>query len=126
MKPECGPEGPHGIHADTTRGWVLVVCDAKLEVFDREGRITSSVDTGDGVDDFAYDVATHTAYVGAAKDGKLTIATSDAKGKLTVIAQVATEKGARNPVLTKTGTVYLAHSGNAGLNDLFVVVPSSK
>ena len=123
-KPNCGPEGPHGIHADATRAQVFVVCDAKLEVFDREGRIQSSVDTGDGVDDFAYDSATHTAYVGAAKDAKLTIATADAKGNLTVVAQVPTEKGARNPVVTKNGTVYLAHSGNANLNDLFVAVPS--
>ncbi|HEY6844306.1 MAG TPA: hypothetical protein VI391_09070 [Thermoanaerobaculia bacterium] len=123
-KPQCGPEGPHGIHADASRGLVLVVCDAKLEAFDREGRITSSVDTGDGVDDFAYDAATHTAYVGAAKDAKLTIATCDAKGKLSVVAQVPTEKGARNPVVTKDGAVYLAHSGNANLNDLFVVLPA--
>ena len=104
-KPNCGPEGPHGIHADSARGQVFVVCDAKLEVFDREGRITSSVDTGDGVDDFAYTPATHMAYVGAAKDARLTIATADAKGKLTVIAQVPTEKGARSPVVTKTGIV---------------------
>jgi DNA-binding beta-propeller fold protein YncE len=121
--PGCGQEGPHGLHADATRGQIFVVCDAKLEVFDREGHIASSVDTGDGVDDFAYDPATHTAYVGAAKDAKLTIVSADAKGKLTVVVQVPTEKGARNPVVTKSGTVYLAHSGNANLNDLFVVVP---
>jgi DNA-binding beta-propeller fold protein YncE len=122
--PGCGQEGPHGLHADATRRQVFVVCDAKLEVFDSEGRIASSVDTGDGVDDFAYDPETHTAYVGAAKDAKLTIVSADAKGKLTIVAQVPTEKGARNPVVTKSGTVYLAHSGNANLNDLFVVVPS--
>ena len=125
-KPNCGPEGPHGIRADAARGQVLVVCDAKLELFDREGHIVSSVDTGDGVDDFAYDAASHTAYVGAAKDAKLTIAQADAHGKLSIVAQVPTEKGARNPVVTKTGTIYLAHSGNANLNDLFVVVPASK
>lgn len=125
-KPNCGPEGPHGIHADAVRGQVLVVCDAKLELFDRNGHIASSVDTGDGVDDFAYDAASHTAYVGAAKDAKLTIVSADAHGKLAVVAQVPTEKGARNPVVTKTGTVYLAHSGNANLNDLFVVVPAAK
>jgi len=125
-KPGCGEEGPHGIHADATRGQVFVVCDARLEVFNREGKIESSVDTGDGVDDLAFDDATHTAYVGAAKDAKLTIATADAHGKLTVVAQVPTEKGARNPVVTKNGTVYLAHSGGANLSDLFVVVPAGK
>ena len=125
-KPNCGPEGPHGIHADAARGQVLVVCDAKLEVFNREGKIESSVDTGDGVDDFAYDESTHTAYVGAAKDAKLTVATADSRGKLKVVAQVPTEKGARNPVVTQNGTVYLAHSGNANLSDLFVVVPAAK
>ena len=95
-------------------------------MFNREGKIESSVDTGDGVDDFAYDEATHTAYVGAAKDAKLTIARADVKGKLKVLAQVPTEKGVRNPVVTKNGTVYLAHSGNANLNDLFVAVPAAK
>lgn len=125
-KPNCGPEGPHGIHAVAARGEVLVVCDAKLELFDRKGTVVSSVDTGDGVDDFAYDAATHTAYVGAAKDAKLTIAKANAHGKLSVVAQVPTEKGARNPVVTKSGTIFLAHSGNANLNDLFVAVPSSK
>ena len=124
--PGCGAEGPHGIHADASRGQVLVVCDAKIEVFDAKGRIASSESTGDGVDDFAYDPKTHTAYIGSAKDGTLTVARSDASGKLTVVAQVPTEKGARNPVITKSGSVYLAHSGNANLNDLFVVVPSPK
>ncbi len=126
-KPQCGSEGPHGLHADAERGQLFVVCDAKLEVLDvRDGKILSSVDTGDGVDDFEYDAATHKAYVGAAKDAKLTIATADAKGKLTVVEQVPTEKGARNPVVTKDGKVYLAHSGGANLSDLFVVVPAAK
>ncbi len=125
-KPNCGPEGPHGIHADSARAQVFVVCDAKLEVFNGEGKIESSIDTGDGVDDFAYDEATHTAYVGAAKDATLTIARANSKGKLAVVAQVPTEKGARNPVITKNGTVYLAHSSSANLSDLLIVVPAAK
>jgi hypothetical protein len=64
--------------------------------------------------------------VGAAKDARLTIARVDATGKLTQIAQVPTREGARNGVVTKEGTVYLAHSQRGQFAGLIVVSPSKK
>jgi len=82
--------------------------------------VLSSIDTGNGVDDFDYVPATHTAYVGAARDAKLTIALDDAKGHLTLVASVPTAAGARNPAVAKNGAVYLAHGGGTASNDLVV------
>ncbi|MFZ1015619.1 MAG: hypothetical protein WAN28_19900, partial [Terracidiphilus sp.] len=68
----------------------------------------SSINTGDDVDDLNYSPAKHMLYVGAAKDGTLTIAGVDPSGKLTQVAVVATHEGERNGVVTKNGTVYMA------------------
>jgi hypothetical protein len=65
-------------------------------------------------------------YVGAAKDARLTVARVDAAGKLSLIAVVPTHEGARNGVVTKNGTVYLAHSQLGQLAGLIVVSPSGK
>ena len=90
------------------------------------GAVLSSVDTGEGVDDFDYSPATHLLYVGAARAGRLTVARVDAAGKLAVTAQTPTREGARNGVVAKDGTVYLAHSSASKLNDLVVVSPSGR
>jgi len=78
------------------------------------------------VDDLYYSPATHTLYVGAAKDKRLTVARVDATGKLSLIATAPTQEGARNGVVTKDGTVYLAHSQLGQLAGLVVVSPSRK
>ena len=59
-------------------------------------------------------------YVGAAKAGKLTVATLDAKGALTPVATVPTKAGARNGVVDRDGNVYLAHAKGS---ELVVVGP---
>ena len=64
----------------------------------------------DGVGDLNYWPSTHMLYVGAAKDAKLTVARVDSTGKLSQVAVVPTHEGARNGVVRKDGTVYLAHS----------------
>lgn len=90
------------------------------------GEKLSSIDTGAGVDDLNYSSATHTLYVGAARDAQLTIARVDGAGKLSLIARVPTHEGARNGVVTKDGTVYLAHSQLGQLAGLIVASPSHK
>ena len=92
---------------------MFVACSTLAEVLDvgHDGAVLSMVDTGDGVDDIDYAPATHMLYVGAAKAAKLTIAHADQSGHLTIVAQVPTQEGARNAVVTKDGTVYLAHAG---------------
>src|SRR5450755_1210288 len=116
----CGEDGPHGISVDEKAGLLFVACSTKAEVLDagHNGEKLSSIDTGDGVDDLNYSPATHTLYVGAAKDARLTVARVDAAGKLSLIAQVPTHEGARNGVVTKDGTVYLAHSQRGQLAGL--------
>jgi DNA-binding beta-propeller fold protein YncE len=125
-KPACGEDGPHGIRIDEATGFLFVACSAKAEVLDagHQGAVLSSVDTGDGVDDIDYVPATHLLYVGAPKASQLTIAKVDAQGKLTVVVKVPTHAGARNGVVTKDGTVYLAHSSQGGLSDIVVVSPN--
>ena len=90
------------------------------------GEKLSSIDTGAGVDDLNYSPATRTLYVGAARDAQLTIARVDSAGKLSIIARVPTHEGARNGVVTKGGTVYLAHSQLGQLAGLIVASPNRK
>ena len=122
--PACGEDGPHGIRFDSTSGFLFVACSARVEVLDagHDGKVLSSVDTGDGVDDIDYSAASHMLYVGAARAAQLVVASVDASGKLTIVATVPTEKGARNPAVTAGGKVFLAHGGGVPLNDLVVAV----
>jgi DNA-binding beta-propeller fold protein YncE len=124
--PACGGGGPHGLGLDEAAGHLFIGCDALAEVMNvgGDGAVLSKVDTGDGVDDINYAPATHLLYVGAARAAKLTIARADASGKLTTVAQVPTQNGARNGVVTKGGTVYLAHGGGVRLPALLVVSPA--
>jgi DNA-binding beta-propeller fold protein YncE len=124
-KPACGEDGPHGLRVDEKAGLLFVACSTRVEVLDAEhdGKVLSSIDTGDGVDDIDYSPATHLLYVGAAKAGQLTIAQVDAHGKLVVEYRVPTHLGARNAAVTDKGTVYLAHSSLGNLTDLVVVTP---
>jgi DNA-binding beta-propeller fold protein YncE len=126
--PSCGKEGPHGLAVDAKAGHLFVACSTLAEVLDagRDGAILSMVDTGDGVDDINYALATHMLYVGAARAGKLTIAHADDNGRLAIVAQVPTLEGARNGIVSKNGTVYLAHSRLTKLSALVVVSPSGK
>ncbi len=120
---KCGEDGAHGLRLAEPEGFLLVACSARIETLDvgHDGAQLGSVDTGDGVDDFDYDTASHRVYVGAAKAAMLTVATIDPKGVLAQIATVKTEEGARNGVVTTDGKVYLSHSKGS---DLLVVTPS--
>src|ERR1700684_1598152 len=85
-QPSCGKEGPHGLSVDQDTGYLFVACSTQAEVLDagHKGEKLSSIDTGDGVDDLGYSAATHTLYVGAPKDKRLTVARVDATGKLSL------------------------------------------
>jgi DNA-binding beta-propeller fold protein YncE len=123
--PSCGEDGPHGLRVDPAAGLLFVACSARAEVMDVDhgGKVLSSIDTGDGVDDIDYAAATHLLYVGAARDGRLTIARCDPEGKLSLVAAVKTPVGARNPAATDKGAVYLAHSAFGGLSGIVVAEP---
>jgi DNA-binding beta-propeller fold protein YncE len=122
----CGQDSPHGLSLDQAAGHLFVACSTQAEVLDvgHNGEKLSSIDTGDGVDDLAYSPATHMLYVGAAKDARLMVARVDATGKLSRVAAPETHQGARNRVVTKDGTLYLAHSTLGKLAGVVVVSPA--
>jgi DNA-binding beta-propeller fold protein YncE len=124
--PACGGGGPHGLGLDAAAGHLFIGCDAAAEVMNvgGDGAVLSKVETGEGVDDIHYVPTTHLLYVGAARAAKLTIARADSAGKLTTVVQVPTQNGARNGVVTKDGTIYLAHGGGVKLPALVVVSPA--
>jgi hypothetical protein len=124
--PACGGDGPHGLSLDAAAGHLFIGCDAVAEVMNvgGDGAVLSKIETGDGVDDIHYVSETQLLYVGAARAATLTIAQADAAGKLTTIAQVQTQNGVRNGVVTNDGTVYLAHGGGVKLPALVVVSPA--
>ncbi len=122
--PGCGEDGPHGLRVDESTNHLFVACSAKLEVLDAggDGKVLSSLDTGNGVDDLDY--AAGMLYAGAGRDAKLTIARVDPAGHLSLVATVPTAAGARNPAVTKSGEIYLAHGGGVASSDLVVVSPA--
>jgi hypothetical protein len=124
----CGKDGPKGLGVDLPTGHLFVACSTLVEVLDagRDGAILSMVDTGNGVDDIHYSPSRHLLYVGAARAAKLTIAHADDNGHLSIVAQVPTREGARNGVLDKNGTLFMAHSNITKLSALLVVSPNGK
>jgi len=125
-KSHCGAEGPRGLKVDPDSGRVLLACTNRMQVLDapKDGKVLGSVETGEGVDDLDYAPSTRLLYAGAGKAGTLTIAKLEKDGKLTLVAKVPTHAGARNPVVTEKGEVYLAHGSAGGLKDLVVVSPA--
>jgi DNA-binding beta-propeller fold protein YncE len=124
-KSGCGEDGPHGLRLAGPEGILLVACSGRVESLDvaHDGVQRGSIETGDGVDDFDYSPSDHRVYVGAAKAAKLTVASLDAGGGLSLLASVPTKDGARNGVVTQAGSVYLAHSK---ASELVLVVPQGR
>lgn len=123
--PHCGPDGPHGLQIDQSTGYLFVACSTQAKVLNAggSGQLLSSIDTGDGVDDLNYSPATHMLYVGAARAGQLTVARVNDAGKLRIVAVVPTHLGERNGVVTKDGTVYMAHARPGNFTGMVVVMP---
>ena len=111
-QPQCGEAGPRGLVLDAEHDFLLVACTSRVVVLDagHDGRLLSTLDTGDGVDAIDYVPARHEVYVAAGRGAKFTLARLDARGGLTSIATLATAPGARNPVATEDGTAYLTDS----------------
>jgi len=124
----CGKDGPHGLQIDQNTGYLFVACSTQAKVLNagKNGEQLSTIDTGDGVDDLSYSPATHMLYVGAARAAQLTVAQVDASGHLTVAAVVPTHEGERNGVVTKMGTVYLAHARPGNFTGMIVAAPKAK
>ncbi|MGH7270189.1 MAG: hypothetical protein ACREJ3_07125, partial [Polyangiaceae bacterium] len=109
----CDAKGPRGIAFDGAHDFVIVACTDHVQVLDagHGGTPLGKLDTGSGVDNI--DFAGGKLYVAAGKAAKLTVATIDDKGGLTVVATGATSEGARNAVADANGNVYVADSEGA-------------
>ncbi len=121
----CGEDGPHGVRLAESEGILFIACSEKIEAMDvgHDGRILSSLPTGDGVDDIDYAPATRSVYAAASKAAVLVIARADDHGLLTAVAKVPTQPGARNAAVDGAGNVYLSHAKAA---ELIVVSPTSR
>ena len=110
--PGCGKEGPRGLALDQEHAFLMVACPGRVIVLDagHDGKLLSSVDTGEEVDNIDFVASRHELYAAAGGAANLTVAHLDAQGKLTPTATVATAPGARNAVATDEGTVYVTDS----------------
>jgi DNA-binding beta-propeller fold protein YncE len=117
FKPGCGTEGPRGLALDGARRFLFVACTTGAVTLDlaHGGKVVGRIATGGGVDNIDYHAGKRLLYVASAKDGTLTIARVGDIGALTLATTVPTAKGARNPVVDKQGTVYVADSPDGTL-----------
>jgi DNA-binding beta-propeller fold protein YncE len=122
--PNCGAEGPRGLAIDGQLNFLFVACTDHVNVLDagHDGQVLSSIDTGAGIDSIDYVPSRHELYAAAGRAAKLTVASLDAQGKLTLVASVATTAGARNAVATDEGVAYLT---DAAEGKLLVVAPAA-
>src|SRR5580704_16654136 len=113
--PACGDDGPRGIAFDATHAFAIVACTDHVQVLDaaHDGALLGKLDAGAGVDNIDY--VDGRLYVAAGKASKLTVASIDDKGLVTVLATGDSSPGARNAVADAMGNVYVADSAGARL-----------
>jgi DNA-binding beta-propeller fold protein YncE len=115
--PGCGADGPRGIAVDTARNFVLVACTDGVRVLDgaRDGALLGKFDTGAGVDNIEFVVATNVLVVAAGKASRLTVARLSDRGEPSIVATGVTAEGARNAVTDGDGNVYVVDPRGARL-----------
>jgi DNA-binding beta-propeller fold protein YncE len=99
-----------GMAIDVAHHRLLLGCHNKLMVMmdSANGKVVASAPIGERVDANAFDPVTQLAF-SSNGDGTVTIAHEDAPDKLTVVQQLATERGARTMALDPaTHKIYLA------------------
>jgi DNA-binding beta-propeller fold protein YncE len=108
--PGCDAEGPRGIVFDGAHGFAIVACTDHVQVLDaaHDGAQLGKLDCGAGIDNLDY--VDGRLYVAAGKASKLTVASVDAQGQLTVVATGDSSEGARNAVADASGNAYVADS----------------
>ena len=103
-------EEASGMAFDAANHRLFLGCGNKKMVMmdSTNGKVVATVTIGDGVDANAFDPGTQFAF-SSNGDGTVTIAHEDSPDKLTVVQNLATEKGARTMTLDpKTHNIYLA------------------
>jgi DNA-binding beta-propeller fold protein YncE len=89
-------EGPTGIAYDRATNRIFSGCGKTSVVVDPvTGKIVATVANGDGVDALGWDPVDKLIYIPAGRDSNVTVVHEDAPDKYTVVATVATMRGAK-------------------------------
>jgi DNA-binding beta-propeller fold protein YncE len=102
-------EGPTGIAYDRATDRIFSGCGKTSVVLDaRTGKVVATIANGDGVDALGWDPAQKLIYVPAGRDSNVTVVHQDSPDKYSVVATVATMRGAKTiSVDTKKHVAYL-------------------
>jgi YVTN family beta-propeller protein len=106
----AGCEEPSGLAIDEKSHHLFSVCgNKKMMVLDtKDGKIVSTLDSGDGTDGAAFDPELGYAFASNGGDGTLTVVKADKDGKYVVAENVPTQRGARTiTVDPKSHNVFL-------------------
>jgi hypothetical protein len=89
-------EGPTGIAYDRATNRIFSGCGKTSVVLDATtGKIVATIANGDGVDALGWDPADRLIYIPAGRDSNVTVVHEDSPDKYTVVATVATMRGAK-------------------------------
>jgi DNA-binding beta-propeller fold protein YncE len=89
-------EGPTGIAYDRATNRIFSGCGKKSVVVDpASGKIVATIANGDGVDALGWDGAQRLIYIPAGRDSTVTVVHEDAPDRYSVLATVATMRGAK-------------------------------
>jgi len=89
-------EGPTGIAYDRTTNRIFSGCSKTSVVVDPvTGKVVATIANGDGVDALGWDPVEKLIYIPAGRDSNVTVVHEEAPDKYTVVATVATMRGAK-------------------------------
>src|SRR5258705_5270594 len=89
-------EGPTGIGYDRATDRIFAGCGKTSVVLDaKTGKVVATITNGDGVDALGWDPAQKLIYIPAGRDSNVTVVRQDSPDKYTVVATVATMRGAK-------------------------------
>src|SRR5579864_308574 len=89
-------EGPTGIAYDRASNRIFAGCGKTSVVVDpASGKVVATVANGDGVDALGFDAGQKLIYIPAGRDSNVTVVREDAPDKYSVVATVATMRGAK-------------------------------
>src|SRR5207247_819339 len=102
-------EGPTGIAYDRATNRIFSGCGKTSVVVDpASGKVVATIANGDGVDALGWDASQKLIYIPAGRDSNVTVVHQDSPDKYTVVATVATMRGAKTiSVDTQKHVAYL-------------------
>ena len=109
-------EGPTGIAYDRTTNRIFSGCSKTSVVVDPvTGKVVATIANGDGVDALGWDPVEKLIFIPARRDSNVTVVHEAAPDKYTVVATVATMRGAKTISVDPVKRVIaLLHSGRKG------------